>query len=161
MELAVAIGMLGILTVAVVYVYNWSIHSWDQGYMRSKIRAGLAQAIESASQKLLQAQTIDALTESSISFTTDSGNGSNTYRLYLYHVNDAEPNPPYSQNTYEFRMAKSDVDYGEGVVLSSDIAQPLSPVFVMNDRVISIQLTALRGDQQVTMSAKIRPRNLR
>lgn len=160
MELTVAIGMFGILTVTVLCVYNWYIHSSHGSFTRSKIRAGLAQAMESASQKLVQAQSIDDLTESSITFTTPSGNGNSIYRLYLYHAQDDQPNPPYSQNTYEFRMAKDDVDYGDGVVLSSNIAQPLTPVFAMADRVINIQLTASQGDQHVTMSTKIRPRNL-
>lgn len=159
-ELIMAIGMMGILVTTVTFVYQVHFKSWNQGYMRSLIRSNLSQALEQAGNSLRQAQTIDSLTESSITFTADLGGGSGTYRLYLFHTDDPEPNPPYTQSTYSLRLAKDDVEYGDGAVLSSDIAQPSEPPFAINDRVIDIRLTALKGGEQVTMRTKVRSRNL-
>lgn len=160
MELVIAIGMMGILVTTVVFVYQVHFQSWNQGYMRSVIRSNLSQALELAGNNLRQAQTIESLTESSITFTADLGGGSSTYRLYLFHADDPEPNPPYTQSGYSLRLAKDAVDYGDGVVLSPDIAPPSQPPFAINDNVIDIRLSALKGGEQVTMRTKIRPRNL-
>jgi len=160
LELIVAIGMMTILTTTVMFVYNLHFKAWNESYVRSVIRGNLSQALELASNSLRQAQSIDALTESSIIFTADLGNGSSAYRLYLYNADDPEPNGPYTQSTYSLRFAEDAVDYGDGAVLSADIAQPLSPAFAISDKVIAIHLTALRGAEEVTMRTKIRPRNL-
>jgi hypothetical protein len=160
MELTVAISMMGLLVTTVIFVYNAQFKLWNEGYSRLVIRRDLSQALELASRVLLQAQTIDDLTESSITFTADLGGGSDMYRLYLYNIDDPEPNPPWTENKYFLRFAHGTVDYGQGVIISSDIAQPLSPTFVMNQGVLSIDLTAVNGEEQVTMRTKIRPRNL-
>ena len=159
-ELIMVIGMMGILVTAVTFVYQLHFKVWNEGYTRSVIRGRLSQALEIASGRLLQAQTIDAITESSVTFTADLGSGSSTYRLYLYNADDPEPNPPYTQSTYDLRFAQDAVDYGDGAVWSSDIVQPSSPAFALDGKVLTINLTTSRGAQQVTMRTKIRPRNL-
>jgi type II secretory pathway pseudopilin PulG len=159
-ELIVVIGMMGILTTTVMVVYNFHFKSWNESYTRSRIRGNLAQALELASNQLRQAQTIDAVTQSSITFTANSGGGTSSYRLYLYNADDSEPNPPYTQSTYSLRFAQDSVNYGDGAILSSDIAQPTSPAFSISSKVISINLTALSGEQEIAMRTKVRPRNL-
>lgn len=159
-ELIVVIAMMGILTTTIMFVYNFHFKSWNESYTRSLIRGNLAQALELASTQLRKAQTIDALAESSITFTADSGSGTSSYRLYLYNAGDPEPNPPYTQSTYSLRFAQDSINYGDGAVLSSDIARPTSPAFAISGKVISINLTALRGEQQIAMRTKVRPRNL-
>lgn len=159
MELIVVIGMMAILTTTVSFVYNLYFKSWNEGYTRSVIRGNLSQALELMGNRLLQAQSIDTFTESSITFTADLGNGSNTYRLYLYNAADSGP-PPYTQSTYSLLSAQGKVNDGDGVVLYADIVAPSSPPFVTNGHVITINLTARSGAQQITMSTNIRPRNL-
>jgi Tfp pilus assembly protein PilE len=158
-ELIMVIGMMGILTATVSFVYNLHFKSWNEVYTRSVIRGRLSQTLELMGNRLLQAQSIDAFTESSITFTADLGSGSDTYRLYLYNANDPNP-PPYTQSTYSLLSAQGAVNDGDGVVLSPDIVQPSSPPFVMNGKVITINLTARRGAEQVTMNTSVRPRNL-
>ena len=158
-ELIIVIGMMVILTTTVTFVYDLHFQSWNEGYTRSVIRGRLSQALELMANRLLQAQTIDAFTESSITFSADLGSGINTYRLYLYNGNDPGC-PPYTQSTYSLLSAQGSVNYGDGVVLSGDIVQPSSPPFVMSGKVITINLTARRGTEQVTMTTSIRPRNL-
>ena len=159
-ELIVVIGMMGILTTTVLFVFNFHFKSWNESYTRSLIRGNLAQALELVSNRLRHAQTIDEVTESSITFTASSNSGTSLFRLYLYNADDPEPNPPYTQSTYSLRFAQDSVDYGDGVLVSSDIAQPTSVAFSLSDKVISIELTALRGDQEIKMRTKVRPRNL-
>ena len=158
-ELIVVTCMMAILTTTIAFVYNLHFKSWNETYTRSVIRGRLSQALALMTNRLLQAQSIDAFTESSITFSADLGNGSNSYRLYLYNVNDPQP-PPYTQSTYSLLSAQGVVNDGAGVVLSSDIAQPSSPPFVMTGKAITINLTARRGAEQVTMTTSIRPRNL-
>lgn len=153
------IGMTVILMTTVTFVYNLHFKSWNEGYTRSVIRGHLSQALELMSDRLLQAQSIDAFTESSITFTADLGSGSNSYRLYLYNVNDPGP-PPYTQSTYTLLSAQGAVNYGDGVVLCPDIVGPSSPPFVMTGKVITINLTARRGTERFTMTTHVRPRNL-
>ena len=159
MELIMVIAMMGILTATVSFVYNLHFRSWNELYTRSVIKDKLSQALELMSDRLLQAQSIDDFTENSITFTADLGGGSNTYRLYLYNANDPEP-PPYTQSTYSLLSAQGAVSDGDGVVLSPNILQPSSPPFVMSGKVITINLTAQSGAEQVTMTTSIRPRNL-
>jgi hypothetical protein len=159
LELIMVIGMMGILTATVSFVYNLHFISCNEVYTRSLIRDKLSQALELMSNRLLQAQSINALTENSITFTADLGGGSEIYRLYLYNVNDPQP-PPYTQSTYSLLSAQGSVDDGQGVVLSPDIVAPTSPPFVMSGKVITINLTARRGTEHVTMTTSVRPRNL-
>ena len=153
------IAMMGILTTTVSFVYNLHFKSWNEVYARSVIRANLSQALELMADRLLEAQSIDTFKENSITFTADLGGGSNTYRLYLYNTNDPGA-PPYTQSTYDLLSAQGTVSDGEGVILSRDIARPLGAPFIMNGKVITINLTAQRGAEQVTMSTSVRPRNL-
>ena len=160
MELIVAMAMMGILTTTVIFVYSLQFKSWNESYSRASIRGNLSQALELATVSLLQAQSVDELTESGITFTADLGNGNNSYRFYLYNADDPEPNPPYTQSTYSLRFAQESVDYGDGAVLSPDIAQPATPVFSMDDNTVTINLRALKGSEEVTMRTNVRPRNL-
>ena len=160
LELILTIGMMGIVTAAAVLIYNVQFKAWNEGYVRSSVRGNLSQALELTVNSLRQAQSIDSLTESSITFTADLGSGNRSYRLYLYNANDLEPNPPFTQSTYSLRFAQGTMNYGDGSVLSADIAQPTSPVFSINNHVITIDLTGLRGSTQVEMRTNVRPRNL-
>jgi len=159
-ELIVVIGMMTILTATIFFVYNLHFKSWNQGYTRSVIRGKLSQALELMGNRLLQAQSIDAFSESSITFTADLGNGSNKYRLYLFNADEPGAHPPYTQSTYSLLSAQGTVNDGDGVVLSADILQPSSPPFTISGKLITINLTAGKGAEQVTMNTNVRPRNL-
>lgn len=154
------LGLMGFLTATIVFVYHLQVTSWNESYIRSSIRDRLSQALELATHRLRQAQTIEEITDGSITFTADLGDGIDTYRLYLYNAEDPEPEAPYTQNIYSLRMAKGLVDYGEGGVLAADIAQPSGAVFSINGQVINITLTTSRENEEVTMRTSVRPRNL-
>lgn len=162
-ELIITTFILSILVLTVGYTFVIGLRLWDEGYNRSDIRADLSRALELASKQIRQAKSIDELTAGSITFTADLGDGDDTYRIYLYNATDAEPNPPYTQNTYELRRAKTTVTYGSGPVLISDVKRPVPPTtkpFSQNGDVITIDLVVERGDQTVAMRTNVRPRNL-
>ena len=70
-ELIVATCMMAILTITIAFVYNLHFKSWNETYTRSVIRGRLSQALALMTNRLLQAQSIDAFTESSITFSAD------------------------------------------------------------------------------------------
>ncbi|MFH2137508.1 MAG: prepilin-type N-terminal cleavage/methylation domain-containing protein [Candidatus Omnitrophota bacterium] len=160
MELLVVIMLLAILVGTIGYVFITGLNLWSQGYARSDIRFRLSQAIELITRQLRQAVSIDSLNQSSITFTADLGAGDSSYRVYLYNSADPEPNPPYTQSTYELRWASGAGGYGTGAVIASDIIQPVSAVFSQSNNIISIDLTVSRQGETIRMRSKVRPRNL-
>lgn len=160
-ELLLTTAMLAILIFTVGYVFVVGSNLWSEGYARSDIRGDISQAVELISKSLRQAKSIDDLTESSITFTADLGSGDDTYRVYLYNASDGEPNPPYKQQSiYELRWAKGTVSYGSGAILATDIPIPTNIPFSQSNNLITIDLTATRGDETVRIRSNIRPRNL-
>ena len=162
-ELLITTAVLSILILTVGYTFIIGLKLWNEGYNRSDIRTDLSQALELASKNLRQAKSIDALTAGSITFTADLGDGDDTYRIYLYNASDSEPNPPYTQNTYELRRAKTTVTYGSGAVLISDVKKPNPPnakPFSQSGNVITMDFVVERGGQEVAVRTNIRPRSL-
>lgn len=159
-ELLVTTAILAILVFTVGYVFVVGLNLWNEGYVRSDIRGDTSQAMGLISKNLRQAKTIDILTESSITFTADLGSGDDTYRIYLYNSADPEPNPPYTQSTYELRWAKGAVSYGSGAILATDIAQPTNAPFTRSGNYLTIDLTLIRGDETLRIRSNVRPRNL-
>jgi prepilin-type N-terminal cleavage/methylation domain-containing protein len=162
-ELLITTAVLSILVLTVGYTFIIGLKLWDEGYNRSDIRTDLSQALELVSKNLRQAKSIDALTAGSITFTADLGDGDDTYRIYMYNTSDTEPNPPYTQNTYELRRAKTTVTYGSGAVLISDVKKPNPPSskpFSQDGNVITMDFVVQRGDQQIAVRTNVRPRSL-
>lgn len=159
-ELLVVILGLTILLGVIVNVHISGMSLWNAGYARSDLRTDLTQTLELLSKNIRQATSIDELTQSSITFTADLGAGEDTYKVYLYHASDPEPNPPYTQDSYTLRWVGGSTTYGEGANIAEDIAQPTTAIFTQSGNVITISLTASKGSQSVTMRSKIRPRNL-
>ncbi|MCA9404941.1 MAG: prepilin-type N-terminal cleavage/methylation domain-containing protein [Candidatus Omnitrophica bacterium] len=160
LELLVVIVAFSIIVGVVLNVYGVSLDIWNEGFKRSDIRTELSQTLELVTKNLRRATSIDALTDSSITFTADLGSGSTTYRVYLYNAADPEPNPPYTQSTYDLRWVQGTTSYGSGASLANNIIQPSSPVFSQAGNVINVNLTAAEGDETVRLSSSVRPRNL-
>jgi prepilin-type N-terminal cleavage/methylation domain-containing protein len=163
-ELIITMAILAVLIFTIGYSFVIGLRLWNQGYTRSDIRMRLSQALELISKQLRQAKSIDELTAGSITFTADLGDGDDTYRVYMYHSADSEPNPPYTQQgSYELRWAKSTVTYGSGAVLLKDIKSPVPPSskpFSQNGEVIRLDFIVERADETVAMVTNVRPRNL-
>ncbi|MBN1870630.1 MAG: type II secretion system protein [Candidatus Omnitrophica bacterium] len=162
-ELLITTAVLSILIFTIGYAFMIGLRLWNTGYDRSDIRTELSQALQLVSKNLRQAKSIDELTAGSITFTADLGDGEDTYRIYMYNSADSEPNPPYTQNTYELRWAKTTVTYGSGAVLIGDVKKPNPPSskpFAQNGNVITLDFVVERGDQTVAMRTNVRPRSL-
>lgn len=162
-ELLVAMTIMSVLVFTVGYAFIVGLKLWNEGYDRSDIRTDLSQALELVSKNLRQAKSIDEITAGSITFTADLGSGEDTYRVYMYNASDSAPNPPYTQKFYELRWAQTDVAYGSGAVLVTDVKKPNPPSskpFDQNGNVITLDFVVERGDETVSMITNVRPRNL-
>ena len=159
-ELMAVFLLLSILMVSLSQLYILGLKLWEDGYERQQAGQQMSQAFERVSQYLRQARSIDDFNESSISFSADMGAGLKAYRLYLYNPLDAEPNPPFTQATYELRLADGDIDYGDGVVLSTQIERPTDPGFTRNDDFISLDLMRSYLDSSLRFRSSVQLRNL-
>ena len=163
-EVLVTTVMLSILVFTVGYTFVVGLKLWSEGYTRSNMRANMTQALELVTKNLRQAASIDALTAGSITFTADLGSGSTTYRVYMYHEDDAEPNPVYSENgDYQLRWAVGTTTYGSGAIIMTNIDKPNPPSsnpFSQSGNVITMNFTIDDGDQTFDIRTNVRVRNL-
>ena len=162
-EVLVATVIMSVLVFTIGYTFVIGLRQWDEGYARAQMRTQMAQALELVTKNLRQAQSIDALTAGSITFTADLGSGQMSYRVYMYNSSDPEPNPPYTQNTYDLRWAQGTVTYGSGSIIASNIARPSPPSsnpFSQRGNVITMNFELQHGSQTVDMRTNVRVRNL-
>jgi prepilin-type N-terminal cleavage/methylation domain-containing protein len=163
-EVLVTTVIMSILVFTVGFAFIIGLKQWDEGYTRSQMRTKMVQALELVTKNLRQATVIDELTAGSITFTADLGSGSTSHRVYIYHPDDASPNPPYTeQGEYQLRWAVGTVTYGSGAIIATDIDRP-SPTatrpFSLSGNVITMDFTLERGDVTFDMRSKVRVRNL-
>jgi prepilin-type N-terminal cleavage/methylation domain-containing protein len=162
-EVLVTTVILAVLVFTVGYTFVIGLKIWDEGYTRANMRAKMTQALELVTKNLRQAESIDELTAGSITFTADLGGGSASYRVYMYNASDPEPNPPYTQGTYDLRWAQTTTTYGSGAVIATDIKRPNPPSsnpFSQNGNVITLNFTVEDGGQTVDVRTNVRVRNL-
>ena len=160
LELLVVVILTGIIVIVIGQTYITGLEIWRDGYERSVARDQTSQALERITKALRQAKGIDDFSEGSIVFSADLGGGDDSYRVYLYHPSDTEPNPPYTQGLYELRWAQGDVSYGQGAVLAKDIQQPLSAAFTFNNGLVTVDLTNNLLDSSLRFRSNIQLRNL-
>jgi prepilin-type N-terminal cleavage/methylation domain-containing protein len=162
-EVVVVTVILAMLVFTVGYTFMIGLKQWNEGWARSQMRTKMNQALELVTKNLRQATSIDALTAGSITFIADLGSGPQSHRVYMYNASDAEPNPPYTQDTYDLRWAVGTVTYGSGATIATDIAQPNPPAsnpFSQSGNVITMNFTLERGDVSIDMRTNVRVRNL-
>lgn len=163
-EVLITTGILSILIFTVGYTFIIGLKLWNEGYTRANMRAKMTQALELVTKNLRQAESIDALTAGSITFTADLGNGSTSYRVYMYHADDAEPNPAYTEKgDYQLRWAVGTTTYGSGAIIATNIKKPVPPSsnpFSQNGNVITMNFTVEDGDQTFDIRTNVRVRNL-
>ena len=160
MELMVVIVLFAILMGSVGYVFTTGTQLWTKGYDRADIRGRMSQAMEKIIRQVRLATSIDAISSSSITFSADLGSGTSSYTVYLYNALDSEPNPPYTQTTYQLRWRKGAGSYGTGAILAENILKPTEAVFSQSSNTIAIDLTGSRSGQVMRLRSKVRPRNL-
>jgi len=163
-ELLLTVGMMSVLVFTVGYTFMIGLQLTNASYDRTGINTNIAQALELVSKNLRQASSIDSLTAGSITFTADlGGGGDESYRIYLYNASDSEPNPPYTQNTYQLRWAVGTTTYGSGAILVENVDKPNPPSskpFDQNGNVITMDFEITQGDETVAMRTNVRVRNL-
>ena len=159
-ELYMSLTILVILGLAIGSVYMVGEKMYFGGINRVDIRSDGANAMELIKYHLMHAKSIDEITENSLTFTADVGNGDETFRAYLYHDSDAEPNPPYTEQLYDLKLLQGGTTYGEGKVLARNVEVPGTEIFRRDNNVITLDWTLLKEDASLRLRSKVRPRNL-
>ncbi len=159
LEVLIVIIFLVTIIPLLGLMYTVSIKTFREGFSNSTLVSESSLVMSRIRKPLLQAKSIDAITASSLTFTADDGGFDRSFRIYLYNSSDSEPNPPYTESSYQLRFAKGSVAYGDGVVLSDNMIQPSSAVFSQAGNVISILLDMAEGDSALTVRTNVRPRN--
>jgi hypothetical protein len=161
LELISVMLLLSFLIAALSLSYMVGIRTWHESFVRNEARDRLAQSVELMGRMLRQAQSIDAIDDSSVSFTVNMEGVSTPHRIYLYHPEDGEPNPPYSRELYWLKFAREDIEYGKGSILSSDIVASDEAIFTQAAGFISINLQRrYSSDKTVAVSTNVGLRNL-
>ncbi|MGE0268662.1 MAG: hypothetical protein AB7S78_09450 [Candidatus Omnitrophota bacterium] len=159
-ELIMSVLVTGVLIFTIGLIYTTGTSIFENGYDRISNRTDAAQAIDQVTRYLVQAKSIDDISESSLSFTADMGSGDVNFRVYLYSPDDPEPNPPYSEDNYQIKFAEGDLSYGAGKVLVRNLISPVNFPFDRNNNLITLDWTLSRNDSTVRMRTNVRPRNL-
>ncbi|MBF0522288.1 MAG: hypothetical protein HQL24_04440 [Candidatus Omnitrophica bacterium] len=151
-ELIIAVGLMAILTVTLIFVYLACFRVWDSGQNRSSLRTKLSQAMELMSEDLRQANTIDSLTDNSVSFF---GENSVQYNFYLYNATDSE-----EEGSYDLLRSLASEPAGDGAVMATGIQSTGTPAFSRNNGLITIDLTSTNSGETVHMRTKVKLRNI-
>lgn len=172
LELIIVLVMVVVLIGTVSFVFIVSLRAWSSGRVRADIRADLDLARERMLKEIRHAKSIDISEESRITIISIVDfeepidfEVPTSYRYYLYNENDPEPNPPYTQATYQLRRSKNDATYGAGVALVEGIVNPQSfdpsrPPFTQSGNLIIIDLNGTREGETIRLRSNVRPRNL-
>jgi len=172
-EVLITTVMLSVMVFTVGFTFIAGLRLWDVGYTRANMRTKLTQALELVSKSIRQASSIDDESAGSITFTADLGGGPTSYRVYMYHEDDSEPNPPYAESEgYQLRWAVGTTTYGSGAIIATDITIPTPPTnypfdldsdenfLTMTFTVETFRVEGGDADQTIDMRSKVRMRNL-
>ena len=151
LELTLVLGMTVVLAAVLIFVYMTAVRTWNAQQARSGLRTELAQAIESMTRDLHQADTVVLTNANDLVFHI----GTASYRFCLYSADD--PGLAYTGTSYRLVKGPGTSACAQGAALASGVHPT---VFSDVDGVITIDLTADREGSTVHMRTKVWPRNL-
>ena len=166
-ELAITVAMLVILTTVAFFAFRAVLLTWAGEEVRAGAKTDLYRGIEAMSRQLLQAKAADYLNNDEIRFTDLSDNH---YIYYLYNRDDSYPSS-FNRERYQLmRAALSGVvgndlktgtfSYGAGTVVITDILPPGTSDLSIAGNILTIDLTAGRGNETIRLRTQVRPRNI-
>ncbi len=87
--------------------------------------------------------------------------------FYLYNAADSYVPPPhFNQTSYQLKKAtlsggiKGTFTYGAGEVIANDVLPPSTSTLSLSSNLITIDLSAKRGDETLRSRTHLRPRDL-
>jgi len=167
-ELLITIVLFALLATAAVYVFRAVLLSWSSQEERTGIDIMLDKSLETLVRNLRGATAVrlgpnlgDDYEE--IRFTQ----GGTDYIFYLYNAGGSYGSPPvFDQDSYELRRTtlSGGIDgtftYGDGLIIAMDILPPTTSDFSFDGSMVTIDLSAKRGNETVRTRTEVRPRNL-
>lgn len=166
-ELIVSVGLFALLAGVTAFVLRTILVSWDIQEKRSAIDINLDRGIEEMARDLRKAKQVQsAANYDEIRFCQGTTTTS-CYIFYLYHANDAYvPPPAFSQSSYQLKRAALTGDingtftYGSGDVIVNDLLPPPASDLSLASNLVTIDLSAKRGDETIRSRTQVRPRNV-
>lgn len=164
-ELIIAVALVGLLGSAAVTIFNAVMLSWSAQTQRQGTDLQLDRAVEEMVRDLRKAtQVQSAAGRDEIRYTQD---GSNFYIFYLYHASDSYvPPPAFNQSSYQLRRASlaggigGTFTYGDGTLLLTDVLPPPTTDLSLSGNLVTLDVSAQRGDETLRSKTQVRPRNL-
>lgn len=160
-ELIITILMLVALVGASAFVFRAMLLSWSSQETRSGIDISLDRGIEEMVRDLREARQVQSNNDE-IRFTQDQ---TTYYIFYLYNANNSYP-PSFNQSSYQLRKAtfsggiSGTFTYGSGPIIITEILPPNASDLSISGNIVSIDLSAKRGDETIRSRTQVKPRNL-
>lgn len=144
------------------YIFRAVLLSWASQETRSGIEINLDRGLEEIVRDLREVRQVGSVNNDEIRFTQDQ---SNYYIYYLYNANDSYP-PAFNQTLYDLKKAtlsggiSGTFTYGSGPIIITNILPPATSDLSISGNIVSIDLSAKRGDETIRSRTQVRPRNL-
>ncbi|MBI2166727.1 MAG: prepilin-type N-terminal cleavage/methylation domain-containing protein [Candidatus Omnitrophica bacterium] len=166
-ELIISAGLFALLAVIITVVLRTILISWDLQEKRSAIDINLDRGIEEMVRDLRRSKQIQsAANYDEIRFCQGTTTTS-CYIFYLYNVSDSYgPPPAFNQSSYQLKRAALTGDlngtftYGSGDVVVTDVLPPPTSDLSLSSNLLTIDLSAKRGDETIHSRTQVRPRNV-
>jgi prepilin-type N-terminal cleavage/methylation domain-containing protein len=164
-ELLMAMVMLAAITGVALYLFSAVLRVWHSQETRSGIDIELDWRMEEIVRDLREAVEIQSTAGyNEIRFSPD---GINYYIYYLYNPGDVYvPPPAFNQDEYALKRAQLTGDingtfsYGGGKVFVKNVLPPATSELSRSGDLLTIDLTAQRGDETIRSKTEVQPRNL-
>lgn len=166
-ELIVSVGLFALLALIVTLVLRTILVSWDIQERRSGIDINLDRGIEEVVRDLRKAKQVQsAANYDEIRFCQGTTTTS-CYIFYLYNAGDSYgPPPAFNQSSYQLKRATLTGDingtftYGSGDAVVNDVLPPPTSDLSLAGNLLTIDLSAKRGDETIHSRTQVRPRNV-
>lgn len=160
-ELLLVVVVMGMLFLAVGYIFQAVLLSWVTQDTRAGLDTNLYKGMEIASIDLRDVSAVQSSGDE-IRFTDD---GTNYYIYYLYNSTDNYP-PSFNKSSYQLRKAvlaggiSGTFTYGSGQLIINNVLPPPTSDLSFANNVINLDISVKQANETVRARTEIRPRNV-
>jgi len=164
LEVVFALALVVFLVSAIMFVYVVALKASDLHGKRSDSRQKIQFALERVIRDVRLANAI-SVANHAVRFTVYESGSNNSYIYYLYNASDVWP-PAYNQTSYDLRRTSlsggmsGTFTYGNGDLIATGLKPPAADTTMTSSgNVAQIKLVGLEGNETMTVSGYVRPRN--
>ena len=150
--------------MVIASVLNTVLITWTGQERRAGIDTELDRGIEEMVRDLRKAKQVQSTANyDEIRFRQ----GTSSYSIYyLYNASDSYfPPPAFNQSTYQLKKEtlsggiNGTFTYGSGQTMVNDVLPPPTSDLSFSSNLVTIDLSAKRGDETIRSRTQVRPRN--